>query len=257
MRHPVAIAVLLFAATGQTVFATATTHIWGPSTDVQPFKKWHITSDMYLPVEDDPSGARVPTVTNIGLTVGVLPFQKINLEVGVDHKTGNGNLDRYPLYVNAKLGLPEGAFGRYFPAVAAGIFDVGTKAYSTDTHIGTNFDVLYAKVAKTVGPVGRYSVGYFSGNKDLLLNEKGAKVNTGVMVTWERTMNELSDKLWLCVEYMGSRSLYGTFNVGASWKFADNVVLLAGYDVYNNDKLNLPNTFTLQVDIDFDFPKSK
>jgi hypothetical protein len=77
------------------------------------------------------------------------------------------------------------------------------------------------------------------------------------MAAWERTMNELSDKLWLCMEYMGGNSLYGTFNVGASWKFSDNVVLLAGYDVYNNDKLNLPDTFTLQVDVDFDFPASK
>jgi hypothetical protein len=255
MKRTIAMALLLLI-TSHLAFATATTHIWGPSTDVQPFKKWHITSDMYLPVEGDNTGARVPAVTNIGLTVGVLPFQKINLEVGVDHKTGYGALDRYPLYVNAKLGAPEGAFGRYFPAVAAGIFDVGTKSYSTDTHIGTNFDVLYAKVAKTVGPVGRFSVGYFSGNEDLLLNEKGEKDNTGIMAAWERTMNELSDKLWLCVEYMGGNSLYGTFNVGASWKFSDNVVLLAGYDAYNNDKLNLPNTFTLQADIDFDFPVS-
>jgi hypothetical protein len=257
MKHRVEIvALFLLSVASCSAFATATTHIWGPSTDVQPFKKWHITSDMYLPVESDPNGVRLPTVTNVGLTVGVLPFQKLNLEIGVDHKTGFSALDRYPLYVNAKLGAPEGAIGKYFPAVAAGIFDVGTKSYSTDTHIGTNFDVLYAKVTKTVGPVGRFSVGYFSGNKDLLLNEKGEKDNIGLLAAWERTVNELSDKLWLCVEYMGSNSAYGTFNAGASWKFSDNVVLLAGYDVYNNDQLKLPNTFTLQVDIDFDFPGS-
>jgi hypothetical protein len=71
------------------------------------------------------------------------------------------------------LGVPEGALGKYVPAVAVGIFDVGTKSYSTDTHIGTNFNVLYVKAAKTVNPIGRLSVGYFSGNKDLLLNENG------------------------------------------------------------------------------------
>jgi len=254
MPRMIAMTLLLLVITRHFAFATATTHIWGPSTDVQPFKKWHITSDMYFPVEGDSTGALVPTVTNVGLTVGVLPFQKINLEVGVDHKTGYGLLDRYPLYFNAKLGVPEGAFGKYSPAGAVGIFDVGTKAYSTDTHLGTSFDVLYAKVAKTAGPVGRFSLGYFSGNKDILLDEKRKKDNTGIMAAWERTMNELSDKLWLCVEYMGSRSLYGTFNVGASWKFSDNVALLAAYDVYNNDKLNLPNTLTLQADVDFDFP---
>ncbi|HEY3296622.1 MAG TPA: hypothetical protein VGL38_14420 [bacterium] len=224
--------------------ATATTHIWAPSTDVQSFNLWHITSDMYLPVETDPSGHAVPTVTNVGLTVGVLPFQKFNLELGIDHKSGLGAADRYPVYVNAKAGIPEGAFGKLFPALAVGMFDHGHK------NKVTNYDVAYAKAAKTIGPVGRVSVGYFSGNKDLLKNANGEKDNSGLLLAWERTMPELSDKLWLCVEYMGSNSAYGTFNVGASWKFADNVALLAGYDIYSESKLNLPNTFTLQADID-------
>jgi hypothetical protein len=224
--------------------ATASTHIWGPSTDVQAFNVWHITSDMYLPVKADTAGNRVATVTNIGLTVGVLPFKKINLEVGVDHKSGLGLADRYPLYFNAKLGMPEGAFGKLFPALAVGMFDHGHKDKVT------NYDVAYGKAAKTIEPVGRFSVGYFAGNKNLLLNAKGEKDNTGVMLAWERTMSELSDKLWICAEYMGSKSAYGTLNFGASWKFSDNVALLAGYDIYNESDLNLPNTFTLQADID-------
>ena len=230
--------------------ATATTHIWGPSTDVQPFNVWHITSDMYLPVKADSSGNRVPTVTNIGLTVGVLPFRQINLELGVDHKSGLGPADRYPFYFNAKLGIPEAAFGKYFPALAVGMFDHGHKDKVT------NYDVAYGEVAKTIGPVGRISVGYFSGNKDMLLNARGERDNTGVLLAWERTLSELSDKLWICAEYMGSHSLYGTLNFGASWKFSDNVALLAGYDIYNESKLNLPNTFTLQADIDFTLSKS-
>ena len=72
--------------------ATATTHIWAPSTDVQPFGKWHLTSDFYFPVEKDSVGSRPDTVTNLGLTVGVLPFQKFNMEVGFDHKTGYGGM---------------------------------------------------------------------------------------------------------------------------------------------------------------------
>jgi len=224
--------------------ATATTHIWAPSTDVQPFNLWHITSDMYLPVETDPAGNPVPTVTNLGLTVGVLPFQKLNLELGIDHKSGLGHADGYPLYFNAKLGVPEGAFGKYFPALAVGMFDHGHKSKVT------NYDVAYGKVAKTFGPVGRISAGYFSGNKDLLLNAAGKADNTGLLLAWERTMPELSDKLWLCVEYMGSKSLYGTMNIGVSWKFTDKMTLLAGYDIYNESQLHLPNTFTLQADVD-------
>jgi hypothetical protein len=232
--------------------ATATTHVWSPSTDVQAFNLWHITSDMYLPVEGDSSGGRAPTVTNIGLTVGVLPFKNFNLELGIDHKSGLGTADRYPLYGNAKFGIPEGAFGKFFPALAVGILDAGTRINLTD------YNVAYGKAAKTLGVLGRISAGYFSGNKDLLRNAKSEKDNSGVLLAYERTMSELSEKLWICVEYMGSKSLYGTMNFGASWKFSDNVAVLAGYDLYNESKLNLPNTFTLQADIDLNlFDKAK
>jgi hypothetical protein len=242
--------ILLMLFLPSLAWATASTHIWGPSTDVQPFLKWHITSDIYLPVETDTAGNPVAAVTNLGLTVGVLPFKKFNLEVGFDHKSGLLT-DRDPLYFNAKFGVPEGAFGKYFPALAVGMFDHGHKDKAT------NYDVAYGKAAKTIDPVGRFSLGYFTGNKDLLLNEKSEKDNTGVLAAWERTMNEVSPNLWLCAEYMGSNSAYGTLNVGAAWKFADNVALLAGYDIYNNDKLKLPNTLTVQVDIDFDCPCTK
>ena len=67
-------------------FCTASTHIWAPSTDVQGYKKWHLTSDFYVPTESNSSGTRPNTITNLGLTVGVLPFEKLNAEVGFDHK---------------------------------------------------------------------------------------------------------------------------------------------------------------------------
>ena len=227
--------------------ATASTHIWAPSTDIQAYRVWHITSDAYMPTEPGPA-----TVTNMGLTVGVLPFQKLNLELGFDHKTGLGLTDRYPMYYNAKLGVPENTFGKYFPAIAAGIFDLGTKSFDDATGLGTNYNVLYGKVAKTFSPLGRFSLGYFFGNEDLLLDDKGEQDNSGVMAAWERTVTELSDKLWVCAEYMGTESVYGTLNFGAAWKFANNVGVILGYDIYNNS--NFTDTVTLQVDIDFNCP---
>jgi hypothetical protein len=228
------------------VQATASTHIWAPSTDIQAYKLVHITSDMYLPTERDASGATVATVTNLGLTVGVLPYQKFNMEIGFDHKSGLGDLDSHPLYGNLKIGIPENALGRFSPALAVGIFDVGTKADLTD------FNVVYFKLARTFSAgktsLGRFSLGYFSGNDKLLLDGEGHKDNTGVLVAWERTMTEWSDKLWLCTEYMGSESAYGTFNVGLAWKFAPNVALLGAVDIFNNS--DLAGTSTIQVDID-------
>jgi len=239
------ISIFLFA--GSQAFATATTHIWGPSTDVQGFKLWHITGDMYLPVEKDDAGNRWASVTNLGLTVGVLPFKNLNAEVGFDHKSGLGIFDDYPLYFNFKVGVPEGACNSLCPAIAIGAFDIGTKSDYTD------YNVIYAKAAKTINlngkSLGRISAGYFSGNEDLLLDADGEKDNSGIMLAWERTFSEISDNLWFCVEYMGTESAYGTMNIGASWKFAPNVAVLAGYDMFNND--DIPATATVQFDIDF------
>jgi hypothetical protein len=227
--------------------ATGTTHIWAPSADVQPFKLWHITSDMYIPVEAEPDGSHIATITNIGLTVGVLPLKKLNMEIGFDHKTGLGKADNYPLYANAKLGVPEGAWGKSFPAFALGVLDVGTRRKVTD------YNVVYFKVAETITihqtTLGRASIGYFTGNSSLLVDEDGRKDNAGIMIALERTVSELSDKLWLCVDYMGTHSVYGCWNLGGAWRFAPNVTLLTGCQLYTNAAVK--NTVTLQVDVDF------
>lgn len=231
---------------GTNAYATASTHIWAPSTDVQAFNVWHITADMYAAVRDDAAGNRIPTITNVGLTVGFLPLKRVNMELGFDHKSGLGALDSYPMYANVKMGVPENALGNGSPAMAAGVFDVGTKSDATD------YNVVYGEIARTfsVGgaSLGRFSAGYFTGNEKLLLDGKGEKDNSGLLAAWERTVTEVSDKLWLCVEYMGTESVYGSINIGASWKFADNVSVLGGYEIFNND--DFVDTATLQVDID-------
>jgi len=246
MRKLILLTALILFAVG-TVAATPTTHIWGPSTDIQPYMKWHITSDIYLPMETLPGGAMIPPVTNLGITVGVLNNPKYGLELGIDHKAGLGALDNKPLYFNVKFGLTEESFGQAMPAVALGMYDFGSEADVTD------FNLLYLKAAKTLKAggtdFGRCSVGFFSGNDKLLLDGAGEKDNSGLMIAWERTLTEVSDKLWICAEYMGTESAYGTVNFGAAWKFADNVGVLVGYDIPNNS--NLPATATVQVDIDF------
>jgi len=234
----------LFIATQ--CFATASTHIWSPSTDVQAYKKWHLTSDFYVPTSNNSDGTRANTITNLGLTVGILPFEKLNAEVGFDHKSGYGILDDYPWYFNTKVGIPENAYGKFFPALALGIYDVGIKNDKTD------YNVMYGKAAKTfsMGDVslGRFSVGYFKGDSKLLVHD-GKKDNDGLLFAWERTMPEISDKLWFCIDYQGSRSSYGAWNTGFSWKFADNVSAIFGYDFYNDR--DLADTYTVQMDIDF------
>jgi len=227
-------------------YATATTHIWAPSTDVQPYRKWHLTSDFYVPTENNSDGTRANTITNLGLTVGVLPFETLNAEVGFDHKSGYGTLDDYPWYFNTKVGIPENAYGKFFPALAVGIYDIGIKNDKTD------YNVLYGKAGKTFSidnvSLGRFSVGYFKGDSKLLTHN-GKKDNDGALLCWERTMTEISDKLWVAIDYQGSRSSYGATNVGFSYKFSGNTSVIFGRDFYN-DK-DLADTYTVQLDIDF------
>jgi len=237
---------LVFMFLGLAVcFATPSTHIWAPSTDVQAYKVLHLTSDFYVPTENDANDVRPSTITNFGLTAGVLPFKKLNAEIGFDHKSGTG-VDDYPLYFNAKIGVPEDTYGKFFPALAVGVYDLGTK------HNKTDFNVTYFKAAKTLSlgdlSLGRFSLGYFQGSAELL-KHGDKKDNDGVLIAWERTMKEISDKLWLCVDYQGSRSTYGALNLGFSYKFSDNTSVIFGYDIYNNR--DLANTYTVQLDIDF------
>lgn len=229
------------------VYATASTHIWAPSTDTQAYGTGHVTADVYIPVGDNSDATRPEPITNSGLTFGILPFNKLTAEAGFDYKTGYGDLDRWPVYFNAKIAVPEDTYGPYFPAIAFGIYDVGTSKDRTD------YDILYVKGAKTFKikdfSLGRFSMGYFWGNPKIMLDEDLNRDNGGVFWAWERTMSEISDKLWICAEYQGTRSTYGAFNLGASVQFTKDVSVICGYQFYNNR--NLADTVTIQLDINY------
>lgn len=232
------VALVLFAGIS---YATPSTQIWIPSTDIQPFKKFHFGLDTYIKTKKQ-DGVYEPTVTNIGLTVGVLPFEKIQMEVGIDFRDiGGDHTD--PLYFNAKLGIPEDAMFKGSPALAFGGYDFGTKSDVT------NYNIFYGLIAKTFRNVGRFSAGYYTGNKDLLIDKDGNKDNHGLLLSWDRTISEISDKLWAAVDYQGAKNGYGALSFGVAWKFAPNVGVIFGYDIYNENTYK--PTATIQLDIDF------
>lgn len=74
------------------------------------------------------------------------------------------------------------------------------------------------------------------------------------MLSWDRSMPEISDKLWMAVDYMSGNNAFGALSAGAAWAFTPNVSLLVGVNVYNpfqDEKPGGKPTFTTQLDINF------
>ena len=223
--------------------ATPSTQIWIPSSDIQPFKKIHFGLDTYIKTKSR-NGTTEPTVTNAGLTVGVLPFEKLQMEAGIDYRDIGGD-HTYPLYFNAKFGIPENAIFKGSPAMAAGGYDFGTKNDVAD------YNIVYGLIAKTLGKFGRFSAGYYMGNDDLLVDINGEEDNNGILLSWDRTISEISDKIWAAIDYKEGKNGYGALSFGVAWKFAPNVGVIFGYDIYNESTYK--PTATIQLDIDFWF----
>jgi hypothetical protein len=243
-------------------YATPTTLIWSPSTDIQPYKKIHINADTYMPVKKkDHNDNRLYVQQVYGPTFSLLsekqednllgklwsPLGKIMAETGFDYKKGFGpSLDKWPIYFHFKLGVPEDAYFKYMPAFAVGCYDMGYK------HNYTNNNVWYLRGAKTlnIGKInlGRLSAGYFNGNGRTLRDKNSERDNAGLLLGWERVMTEISDKLWICADYQGTQSNYGALNFGCSWKFTKNITAIIAYDIYNNP--NAKDTITFQLDLD-------
>jgi hypothetical protein len=236
---------------GSLLLSTPSTQIWIPSTDFQKWKTLHLGLDNYIRTSKI-DGIRGAGMFDLGLTAGLLPFEKFQGEIGVDYLSmGDSNYDNHPVYFNAKIGFPESAIFKGSPALALGAYNFGLKKNLT------NYNIVYGLIAKTIPFIGRVSAGYYTGNDKVLVDENLNKANSGLLLSWDRTMTEISDKLWLAVDYQGGKNYLGALSFGASWAFSTNVSVIFGYDIYNNKKAYYntnnqnANTFTAQVDINF------
>ena len=250
-----AAAAMVVMATG-TAMATPSTQIWIPSTDAKDFKSYHIDIDNYARFSSKNNDGLSANMYNIGLSAGVLPLENLKLEVGVDFLKvgnigidGNGNPisgDDHPFYFNAKLATPEGAFGiKELPAFAVGMFNIGTVG-------ATGQNISYGLVAKTLPVVGRLSLGGYKGAETNLC--KGA--DSGLLASLDRNIPDISDKLWLAVDYMSGKNANGEVSIGGSWAFSKQISLIVGA-VFFNPFQNTVNgsipggkpTLTTQIDI--------
>ena len=225
--------------------ATPSTQIWIPSTDIQPFKTFHFNFDTYIRTGSEEGGNRLPPAVVLGPTAGILPFEKVQAEVGFDLIYGGSDADKNPLYFHGKVGTPEGSLFPGSPALAIGGYNFGTQSDVTDQNI------VYGLVARTFPVIGRLSGGYFAGNDKVLVDETGSGDEKGILLSWDRTLSEISDKLWAAVDYQGTDSALGALSFGISYAFAKNASILFGYDIYNESRTGGENTYTVQVDLNF------
>jgi hypothetical protein len=239
-----AAAAALVAATCGSAMATPSTQIWIPSTDVKGFKEVNISIDNYIRF----SGAADAGVNtyDVGVTTGILPLEKFKVEVGVDYMTDNvagSAMEKHPISFNFKGGVPEDAFFNGMPAVAAGMFGLNSASKALSSN------VAYGLIARTFPVIGRLSVGGYNGAEAYLTT---AYTKNGLLASWDRTMSEISDKLWLAVDYQGGTNALGAVSVAGAWSFSKQVSLIVGANFYNPLQTNQPGgkpTFTTQLDI--------
>lgn len=253
------LAIMLTISLTEVAKAGPSTQIWIPSTDVQTYKTFRLGIDNYFRASAVPksppttNATRDANILDIGPVMGILSFEKVKAEVGFDYLVNaNEPNDNHPWSGNFKIGTPEDSIFKSSPAIAFGMYNVGPSLSQSKAPLVTSGqNIVYGLLARTLPVVGRLSAGYYRGSKRALVDTSGNPANDGVLLSWDRTMTEINDKLWLAIDYQGGNNVDGAVNFGASWNFATNVSVIFGYDVYTKQSLAGNNTFTTQLDINF------
>lgn len=245
MKTPARVAIALAAlAVTSTARATPSTVVWSPATTyVQPAGVPHLTYDTYF-------AEKGAYAIDTGLTVGVLPWEKLQGEIGFDllypGYTQNG------FYMNAKLAVPEGALGAGLPGVSAGVFNLGFESDVSD------YDILHAEIAKTLPVVGTLAIGgYYGLNDKLMVDEKGKSAQGGLMASWAGPEIKTSIpgllKVVPAVDLMTGKSAFGAVGAGASLYFTPAVSLITGPVFFLNKDVQPGGAsfmWTFQLDVD-------
>ena len=220
--------------------ATPSTTYWTPAvSDVQPFNVWHFGIDNYFTVDKTAaSGQEGSFPTDGGVTVGVLPWDKIQMELGIDALYPSDD----PYYFNAKIGTPEDSLFKYSPAVNVGIFNIGTKKGVTD------YDIVDVIVGRTLPwNLGRVYAGGYAGNRKVLVDSDGKADNTGWMIAWNSPM--IREKWEFAADYASGDNLIGGGGAGVYYFFTKDISLLVGPVWFNDQGINGSWKMTAQLDV--------
>lgn len=228
--------------------ATPSTVFWTPATTyTQPFLVPHLTYDSYVSEK-----SFVPN--DYGLTMGVIPSDKIQGEIGFDIFQPGKLGDLFQL--NGKVTLVEGAYAKWQPGVSFGIMNVGFKTDVTDYH------TLHLEVGKAF-PFGTMALGgyYGAGSKLLWTGSDGKENRSGAMGSYT------SPDLVLGLTGLQKVNAFGDFATGKNWLggagvglgfyFTPAIDVLTGPVWYFDTDLaeaiyGASTVWSVQLDIDFD-----
>jgi len=247
-------------AVGRSARATPSTVIWTPATTyTQPFLVPHLDFDTYFAEQN------ALQIDN-GLLIGILPWDKLQGEVGFDlfYPGGTSNY----LQLNGKVTVPEGAFGEWFPGISAGIQSAGFKSDVS------NYDLLHADIGKTFSKIGTLTIGgYYGAGSKVLWTGSDGKVNRGGFegsyVSPDIVLNRIGlNKLVVLADIATGRNWYGAFAVGVEAYFTPAIGVITGPVFFQDKDLYkaMPHVtgdsgsdwmWTMQLDVDFDLRPSK
>ena len=227
--------------------ATSSSTIWTNMTpDIQAFGVVHVGVDNYFTVGRQASDGAGDFPTDAGLTVGILPFEKLQMEIGVDMLEPSND----PLSANFKLGAPEGALFQGAPAFFVGMFGIGTEKGVTD------YNIAHLTVGKTFAGFGRVSAGPYWGNGELLRDSAGEKHDSGFMVAFDRGFHPVHDaagttfnRYVVAADYASGDNAVGGYAAGLYTYFTKDISLLVAPVWFNDEGVNGKWKLTVQLDM--------
>lgn len=230
--------------------ATPSTTVWAPATPaLQGFGVLHLTYDTYF-------GSNGLYPVDLGLTMGILPWKELQLELGVDvlYPTSDGEDGlSVPIYFNGKIGTPEDTFFSGQPGWSFGIYNVGVESDVTD------YNILYAMLGKTLGGAGTLSAGgYYGLNDNLLVDTEGDSAQAGFLGSYVSPALDVPriDKLVFAADVQTGNNSLGAVGAGVSIYFTPAVALLTGPIFFLEPDLQPGASewmWSAQLDVDLDF----
>jgi len=250
------LAACAIALSAQSAWATPSTIFWTPATTyIQPFLVPHLGMDVYF---NDKANYPI----NLGFTIGVLPFEKIQAEVGLDvffPYWGSQAIFLSPagaLALNAKIGTPEGSFAEWSPGISGGIFGVGLNQ-------ATQFSILHAEIGKTFFFGNLTAGGYYGagGVGALWSDVDGAPVTRGGFIGSYTSPDLVFDlkglyKINFFADIQTGNNAFSAAGGGIGVFFTPSIDILTG-PVFFLNKYTQPGMSTMmwsvQLDVDIDF----